>query len=219
MPRGSRPQLGGICSHIVTRGNARTTVFHTAEDYARFSELLRSAQQRIPMDLFGWCLMPNHVHLVLRPRADRDLGRWLHWLLTSHAQHHRTTYRTTGHIWQGRYKSFPIQADAHLLRVLRYVERNPVRAGLVASARQWDWSSLALRHSESDACVLSQSPVPLPEPWADFVDAPLTAAELEAVRTSVRTGRPLGDPPWTRGVTERLHLRNTLNPRGRPRTL
>jgi putative transposase len=129
--------------------------------------------------------MPNHLHLVVRPRTDDDLGRWMHWLLTTHAQRHRSRHVTTGHIWQGRYKSFPIQTDVHLLRVLRYVERNPVRAGLVASSRDWRWSSLARRNSSVErAELVAESPVPLPTPWIEWVDRPITDEELAAIRTS-----------------------------------
>lgn len=181
---------------------------------------MQAAKERIPLELFAWCLMPNHLHLVVRPRTNDDLPRWMHWLLTTHAQRHRTRYATTGHIWQGRYKSFPIQTDAHLLRVLRYVERNPMRAGLVASSRDWRWSSLSERTAPVGAPPsLAESPVPLPTPWVEWVDMPLIDGELEVIRDSVRRGHPLGDPAWTRGTTERTGLRATLRSPGRPRNL
>jgi putative transposase len=125
-----------------------------------------------------------------------------------------------GRVWQGRYKAFPIQADRHLLTVLRYVERNPVRASLVGSAIEWRWSSTRTRHDEDGRrTLLAPSPVPLPSPWLEWIDTPLTAAELACIRLSVKRDRPLGDPAWTRGLAERLDLLGTLGPRGRPRTL
>jgi putative transposase len=185
-----------------------------------FSGLMEAAHGRVPIEIFAWCLMPNHVHLVVRPFGDGDLARWMHWLLTTHVQRHRIRHETTGRIWQGRYKAFPIQADGHLLTVLRYVERNPVRAGLVNSSREWRWSSVPGRDAGGDARgLLAASPVPLPSPWADWVDTPLTGSELADVRSSVRRDRPLGDPAWMRGMSERLGLVGTLRPRGRPRTL
>ena len=220
MPRLARPKLAGFCAHIVTRGNARATVFHTEHDYSIFVGLMRAAHAKAQIELFAWCLMPNHLHFVVRPRTDDDLVRWIHWLLTSHAQRHRSRHATTGHIWQGRYKSFPIQMDAHLLRVLRYVERNPVRAGLVPSSREWRWSSVAERLSAvGNPPLLASSPVPLPTPWLDWVDAPLTDAELAEIRTSARKGRPLGDPAWARGASERAGLPAALSSRGRPPNL
>jgi putative transposase len=204
----------------VTRGNARATIFHSDGDYARFEALMKSAQERVPIEVFGWCLMPNHLHLVVRPRTDDDLPRWMHWVLTTHAQRHRSSHVTTGHIWQGRYKSFPIQTDGHLLRVLRYVERNPVRAGLVVSSRDWRWSSLSERSTSCERTgLLTDAPVSLPAPWIHWVDTPITDDELAAVRTSIKRGRPLGDPAWTRGMIERMGLRASVNSRGRPRTL
>jgi putative transposase len=144
----------------------------------------------------------------------------MHWLLTTHAQRYRTLHATTGHIWQGRYKSFPIQTDGHLLKVIRYVERNPVRAGLVVSSRDWRWSSFSERSPSGERPeLITEAPVPLPTPWIDWVDTPVSEDELAAIRTSVRRGRPLGDPAWARGTTERIGLRATLRSRGRPRNL
>jgi len=178
---------------------------------------MRRASERIPMRVLAWCLMPNHVHLVLWPHFDGDLGRWMHWLLTSHVLAHRRRYETIGRIWQGRFKAPPIQQDRHLLVVLRYVERNPVRAGLVGCAEEWPWSSLR-RRGKADS-LLATSPVPLPGPWCDWVNAPLTPAETAAVRTSVERGRPYGDDAWTRVTADRLGLQSTLRPPWRPRAL
>lgn len=218
MPRYSRPQLAGYCVHVVTRGNARATVFHTEDDYTSFMQLIADSQKRVRLEIFAWCLMPNHVHLVLRPSADADLGKWMHWLLTTHVQRHRVRHETTGRVWQGRYKAFPIQADAHLIRVLRYVERNPVRASLAQRAQEWRWSSARERRtSGGQSDLLAASPVPLPVPWLDWVNTPLQGAELSAIRTAVERGKPLGDAAWTRGLAERLNLLETLTSRGRPR--
>jgi putative transposase len=129
---------------------------------------------------------------------------------------HRRRYDTVGRIWQGRFKAPPIQQDHHLLVVMRYVERNPVRGGLVSRAEQWRWSSLRARRTASDS-LLSQSPVPLPDNWCELVNQPLTRQDLEAVRTSLDRGRPYGDPAWTRGTAERLGLLDSLGQRGRPR--
>jgi len=82
------------------------------------------------MRVLAYCLMPNHFHLALWPQADGDLSRWMQWVLTAHVRRYHRHYGSSGHVWQGRFKAFPIQADGHLLTVLRYIERNPVRAGL-----------------------------------------------------------------------------------------
>ncbi|WP_202802903.1 transposase [Singulisphaera acidiphila] len=142
MARTARASVGGLCYHALNRGNRRETVFHKAGDYDAFLGAMADATARTPLDLLGYCLMSNHFHLVLRPHADGDLSRWMQWLLTAHARRYHRHHHTTGHVWQGRFKAFPIEADEHLLTVLRYVERNALRAELVVRAEDWRWSSL-----------------------------------------------------------------------------
>ena len=155
MPRKPRISLGNICYHVLNRGNGRNTVFHKDGDYAAFLKLMDQANERTPMRLLSYCLMPNHFHLVLWPKLDGDLSKWMQWLTTSHVRRYHRHYNSSGHVWQGRFKSFPIQSDAHLLTVMRYVERNPVRAKTipVRKAQNWQWSSVgnpAQRHHRSD---------------------------------------------------------------------
>ena len=122
MPRKPRISLGNICYHVLNRGNGRNTVFHKDGDYAAFLKLMDQANERTPMRLLSYCLMPNHFHLVLWPKLDGDLSKWMQWLTTSHVRRYHRHYNSSGHVWQGRFKSFPIQSDAHLLTVMRYVE-------------------------------------------------------------------------------------------------
>ena len=214
MPRTARAAVAGAVYHVLSRGNARATVFHDAIDYEAFVALVRSAIEHVPTDVLAFCLMPNHFHLVVRPHADRALGVWMQRLLTAHVKRHRCRYGTIGRIWQGRFKAFPIQRDDHLLTVLRYVERNPVRAGLVLLAAEWPWSSLRVRAADS---WLADSPVSLGADWETFVDRPLTAGELEAVRRSSQRERPFGDPRWVEQTADQLELRSTLRNPGRQR--
>lgn len=108
MPRTARAAQGGFCYHVLNRGNGRAEVFHAAEDYASFIELLGLALKRVPIRLIAYCLMPNHFHLVVWPTDDGQLGRWMHWLMTSHVRRYRKQYGSSGHIWQGRFKAFPV---------------------------------------------------------------------------------------------------------------
>ena len=213
MPRTARASVGGLCYHVLNRGNARAEVFHDEADYRGFLELLGAAGERVPMRVLGFCLMPNHFHLVLWPRAEGELSRYLQWLLTAHVRRYHRRYRSSGHVWQGRFKAFPIARDEHLLAVLRYVERNPLRAKLVRQAQNWPWSSL----SAPRAGFLHECPVPLPRNWVARVNAPETVAELAALRRSANRSTPFGAPAWVRRTAARLGLEASLRPRGRPR--
>jgi putative transposase len=170
------------------------------------------------MRVLAYCLMPNHLHFVAWPRGDGDLARWMHWLLTTHVQHHHRRYGTNGRVWQGRYKAFAIQHDHHLLAVMRYVERNPLRANLVGRAEDWRWSSLAWRgRRRPPPRLLAEVPVALPDGWIGRVNEPITEAELASIRLSVKRSRPFGDAEWTRQSAQQLGLDGTLRELGRPR--
>lgn len=216
MPRTARASVGGVCYHVINRGNAGAQVFGERHDYAGFVDLFELARQRVPMRLLAYCLMPNHFHLLLWPRGDADLSRWMQWVLTSHVRRHHGRHGTCGHIWQGRFKAFPIQGDRHFLTVQRYVERNPLRAGLVNRAQDWPWSSLYGRRRAWPA-FLTEGPVARPSGWVGLVNEPMTAKELVTLRHSVHRGTPFGSQTWVARVARRLGLESTLRPRGRPR--
>src|SRR5262245_4461404 len=120
MPRTARASAGNFVYHVLNRGNARAEVFHKDEDYAAFVKLMEEACDRLSLRVIGYCLMPNHFHLVLWPHGDGDLSYWMQWLMTSHVRRYHRHYGSNGHIWQGRFKAFPIQQDEHLTTVLRY---------------------------------------------------------------------------------------------------
>jgi putative transposase len=169
------------------------------------------------MRILGSCLMPNHFHMVLWPHHDGDLGRWMQWLLTSHVRRYHRHYQSEGHVWQGRFKAFPIQRDEHLMTVLRYVERNPLRANLVRRAEDWQWSSLPSRLGDAKPAWLAQSPVKIPDNWCQLVNRPQTESELLTLRNSLQRGTPFGSQSWTKIAVQRLGLQSTVRPRGRPR--
>jgi putative transposase len=172
------------------------------------------------MPILAYCVMPNHWHLVLRPKRDGDLSRFVGWLTLTHTQrwhaHHHDA--GTGHLYQGRFKSFPVEEDDHLLVLCRYVERNARRAGLVRRAEQWRWGSLWRRESGDEAArsLLSDWPVARPRNWLTWVNEPQTSAELADLCQSVSRGRPFGGEAWMAKVSRRLGLEATLRPRGRP---
>ena len=228
MPRYVRTLLGGLCYHVINRGNGRARVFHGALDYQEFLKLMTAACERLPMRLLAYCLMPNHIHLVLWPREDGEISHWMQWLMTTQVRRHHRRHGSDGHLWQGRFKAFPIQRDAHLLSVLRYVERNPLRAELVARAEDWPWSSLGtLDGAKAAAPVagafdpaleppLNAGPLPRPLNWRDWVNEAEDPGQLAALRHSVNRGAPWGSPIWTRRTAVRLGIGPSLRPRGRP---
>ncbi len=199
----------------MNRGNGKARVFHANDDYQAFVALIRRACAHQPMRVLAYCLMPNHFHFVLWPYGDTDLSRWMHWLLTTHVRHHHRKQGTTGRVWQGRFKAFPIQHDEHLLTVLRYVERNPLRARLVGSAKDWPWSSLSEIRSTSP--FLHPGPLSRPDDWLSRVDEPQTPAELNTMRRCGQREAPFGDAAWVQRTAKRLGLESSLRPRGRPK--
>src|SRR5262245_23636204 len=221
MPRAPRCAPGGYVYHALNRAVARLPLFTKDGDYAAFERVLVEALAVHPTRILAYCLMPNHWHFVLWPRADDELSDFLRWLTHTHTPSWHAHYHTagTGHLYQGRFKAFPVADDDHLYAVLRYVERNPLRAGLVARAEDWPWSSLRCRQSPAEclAPLLEAGPLPLPADWVERVNRPQTEAELEAVRRAVARGQPLGSEPWQRETAARLALEHTLRPPGRPR--
>jgi putative transposase len=221
MPRQPRAAPGGYVYHALNRAVARLPLFQKEGDYAAFERVLLEALQEHPIRLLAYCVLPNHWHFVLWPEHEGQLTAFLRWLTHTHTQRWHAHYHTagTGHLYQGRFKSFPIAEDEHLLTVLRYVERNALRAGLVTRAENWAWGSLLhwQRRQGKLWPLLHPGPVRRPRGWVEHVNRPETAAELRAVRDCVDRNRPYGPLAWQRGVAARLNLDSTLRPRGRPK--
>jgi putative transposase len=156
------------------------------------------------------------AHLVVQPRGDTDLARWTHWLFTTHARRYHRKYGTTGRVWQGRYKAFAIQHDQHFLTVLRYVERNAMRANLVAQAQDWAWGSLNWRTRPTSPLRLAACPIALPDDWIAHVNEAHTEEELAALRTSVNRQSPYGSAQWIEATAVMLGLEQSVAPLGRP---
>jgi putative transposase len=221
MGRPHRLDRGGYVYHVLNRANARLPLFHKDGDYLAFQRILAETLQHVPaMRLLAYCLMPNHWHLVLWPRHDGELADFMHWLTLTHTQRWHAHYHDVGcgHLYQGRYKSFPVQEDEHFYCVCRYVERNALRAGLVPRAEAWRWGSLWCGQTGGAGTrpVLSAWPVPRPEDWVREVNRPQTEAELAALRRCVQRGQPYGSDAWVKQTADHLGLQSTLRPRGRP---
>jgi putative transposase len=221
MPRTARVAPGGFVYHVLNRAVARLPLFQKSADFDAFERVLAETQQRFPTRILSYCLMPNHWHFVVWPREDGELTDFVRWLTHTHTMRWHAHYYTsgTGHLYQGRFKAFPVETDEYFYTVVRYVERNALRAGLVARAEEWRWSSLWRRESSDPDADALFSPWPLPRPrdWVSMVNAHETEAELKMMRTAVRRGNPLGTPAWQLETAKRLGIEHSLQPRGRPR--
>jgi putative transposase len=207
--------------HVLNRGVGRMKLFSKETDYAAFEGLLEQTQESRSMRICAYCLMPDHWHFVLWPRRDGDLAAFMQQLTTKHVRRWQLHRRRVGygHVYQGRYKSFPLAKEEYFHQLVRYVERNALRAGLVQRAETWRWSSLWRRSSGTpeQKRLLSAWPVASPRNWCKLVNEPQTDAELEAIRRSVARGQPYGGEDWVRRTAEQLGLESTLRAPHRPR--
>jgi putative transposase len=219
MPRRPRVSTGNYVYHLLNRSVGRAALFETDDDYLAFLKVLRQAREKVECRLLSFCVMPNHWHLVLWPRGDSDLSEFMRWLTVTHTQRWHSYHGTsgTGPLYQGRYKSFPVQADEHFYTVCRYVERNALTAGLVTVAENWRWGSLWQSLNCPGDVSLDRWPIEQPVDWAEWVDKSLTDAESASLQKAITRGIPFGGEDWTKRTAKRLHLESTLRPRGRPR--
>ena len=221
MPRSPRADVAGGLFHTLNRGNLRADIFKKDEDFLAFERILHEGLERYEVQLFSYQLMTNHYHLVLRPLLDGEMSRFMSWIGGTHTMRYHAHYQTSGqgHVYQQRYKSFPIQDDDHFHCVCRYVERNALRAKMVDRAEDWQWGSLWrwLQKPEPDPELLSPWPIARLPKWVQRVNQPLSKAELDAVRLSARRGRPLGDDKWVKSTVKQFKLESTIRPRGRQR--
>ena len=235
MGRPTRIDVGGYAYHVLNRANGRRIIFKKRDDFAAFERVLGEAVERSSggVRLLAYCVMGNHWHLVVRTTENGVLSPFMKWLTLTHTQRYQVAHKRVGYgpIYQGRFKSFVIESESHLLTVCRYVERNALRAGLIASggrAEDWRWSSLhrwrnprPRKSAEDDdsGIVLSKWPIPggRPKQWLRTVNRPLTQKELEAVRTCANRCAPFGSDRWRGRVVKRFGLESTLRKPGRPR--
>lgn len=221
MARPLRVTEGNLIYHVLNRSNARLPIFKKNGDYQAFEKVLVETKEKHPMRVFAYCLMPNHWHLVLRTQNDGDLSRFMAWLSLTHTQRWHAHHKAVGygHLYQGRFKSFPVQNDEHFLQLCRYVERNVLRAGLVTQAQKWPWSSLHRREygNEVDNKLLSPWPMKPDGSYLAWVNEPQPKEEVEVIRLSVQRGRPYGSEHWMKSISQRLGLESTFRSPGRPR--
>lgn len=222
MARLARIAVVNVPHHVTQRGNARQFILGKDEERTVYLNLLRKYAGLYELPLLGYCLMSNHVHLVVVPHKDNSLALALKQAHGRYATYWNATHRSSGHVWQGRFYSCPLD-ESHLWMALRYVELNPVRAGLAKAAESWQWSSAAT-HCGGEA---GQECVELElgawtrrwssESWREYLRAGENEGELAAIRQCTHTGRPLGDEPFVQSLEQSTRRRLSPQKGGRPK--
>lgn len=221
MPRIKRVDVGGEVYHVLNRSNARVQIFDNDQDYKQFVEILEEAVLKYNMRLLAYCIMPNHWHLVLYPKVDGDLQKFMSWLSNTHTRRWHVSKNSVGqgHLYQGRYKSFICEQDLHLLTVLRYVERNAKTANLVKMAEEWKWSSVWRREygTAAQKKILASWPTSTPREYLKLLNLPLTTKEEEKLQLSEEKNVPFGTNDWTDKVVGKYKIDQVMRGVGRPR--
>lgn len=221
MPRISRVDIGGEIYHVINRANARMEIFSDKGDYQLFEQVLTEAKERVHVRIYAYCIMPNHWHILVSPQADGDLSKFMGWLTMTHTQRWHSAHKSigSGHLYQGRYKSFIVQTNEYFLQLMKYVEKNPMRAKLVPRAENWQWSSLWRREEGTleQKKLLAKLPVDLPTTYLSWVNEPERKEVLAGIRYSVNKGKPYGKERWTERMVDTFKLSATLRSPGRPK--
>ena len=204
MPRLPRVVLPGIPHHVTQRGNNRGQTFFEDSDYALYLDLLAASAERARTEVWAYCLMPNHVHIVLTPSDEYGLSRTFGEVHRRYTGYINARRRTTGHLWQGRFGSVAMD-EAHFVTALRYVSLNPVRARLVTRAEAWRWSSVAAHLAGLDDHVVRVAPaLERVGDFAAFLGEPFDEATgYAALRRAERVGRPVGSAAWLSEIERR----------------
>jgi putative transposase len=221
MARQPRIDVPNIPYHVINRAVGRLRIFKSDKDYQLFFDILQEAREKTGMSVLAFVIMPNHWHLVVFPKNTGDLKKFMHLLTNAHTRKVHTITKTngTGPLYQGRYKSFIVHDDAHLLTVIKYVERNPVRAGLSKQVETWQWGSgwIRLRGTSKQKQLLSEGPTPLPRNYRAWVNTEDKDDVIIQLRTSVNRGTPFGDDGWVNMMVDTYKLKFTTRGTGRPK--
>jgi len=221
MSRILRIMDGGYVYHVLNRANGRECIFNTEKDFLTFEIILKDAVAKFDMRLLAYSIMPNHWHLVLYPKNDGDLVKFMSWLTITHTKRWHLERNNTGegHIYQGRYKSFICQNDIHFITLVKYVEQNALKAKLVERAEYWRWSSIWRRENgnHEQKKILSNWPVAIPDNYLISLNQIQIRSEEEVIEKSIFKNNPYGDDCWVAKNVKQFGLEQTLKKVGRPK--
>lgn len=217
MGRMARVVVEGAPHHVTQRGNRRQPTFWSDGDYLLYLQLAAEAFAEAEVEVWAYCLMPNHVHLIAAPKRAEGLARAVGATHVRYTRAINRRERWTGYLWQGRFASFPMD-EAYLRACARYVGLNPVRAGLAARARDWGWSSVAAHLDGREDPLLTPGPLRerLGEALPGFFETDVEAEALRKLRRARSTGRPLGGRGWVKALEASAGRSLADPPRGRP---
>lgn len=217
MPRFRRLVVPGYPHHVTQRGVRRQTTFFDDRDYQTYLRLAAKLLVESSLEIWTYCLMPNHVHAVVVPHNETGLATFFGPLHKLYAERTNLRYDWTGHLWQARYFSVPM-SRGHALTAMRYVERNPLRSGLTRRPQDWAWSSARGNLGLVDDPLIPGRPAcNLVSPWRDYIAAAERSEALTQIRDLTRTGRPNGDEPFIDKLESLTGRRIHRRPAGRNR--
>ena len=221
MPRAPRTDVGNMVYHCINRANARVQIFDSDKDYQQFEKVLMEAKERTDMRILSYTVMPNHFHLVLYPRQDGDLSKFMNWLTMTHTQRWHVIHDSVGegHLYQGRYKSFLVQTDQYFLELVLYVEQNSLKAKLVRKAEDWRWGSLWRREhgTRQQKELLASWPVEMSDGYLRRVNTLISKDVTETIQNCIKRGKPFGHNMWVDETIDKFDLLSTVRLRGRPK--
>lgn len=224
MPRTARVVLPAYPHHVVQRGHNQQVCFVDGSDYERYLKTLAEFKRKLGVKVYAWCLMTNHVHLLLEPSNATSLGLLMR-LSGRQTRHHNRLEGRSGTLWEGRYKSSLVQYEGYLLACCRYIELNPVRARMVAAAHDYPWSGCRARLGYARSAMLDLDPCyqalgmdesARRERYSEFLRSAIPEGEWALIRTAVRRGQLTGNEAFSDQVAATLHRRIENRGPGRP---
>jgi len=216
MPKIARVVIPGCPHHVVQRGNRRLKVFFSDADKEIYLELIRRHAQKCGLSIWAYCLMDNHVHMVMVPKEGDSLARGLGEAHRKYTSLINIRENWKGYLWQGRFISYPMDGG-HLFAAVRYIERNPVRARIVSRAEQYKWSSAPAHVLDAQDKLLSACPLTEEiKDWASYLGQKDEDSEVRKLVAHERTGRPLGDKAFVKKLEELTGRALAPKKRGRP---
>ncbi len=216
MPRRVQAGSGGLTFRVMNRGVRRMCLFGDPHDYSTFVRCVAEGLAKVDVDLFAFCIMPNHFHLVVRPARDSDLTEFMGLMTMRHSKrwHRRRGSKGGGAVYQGRFRAFPIETEQYFYAACRYVEANALRAQLVPRAEDWPWSSLYQRVKNCETLPLKDWPILQPADWTEIVNAVQKNNEIRQLRRSAQSNMPFGDSEWARRTAALLGTESSLRKPG-----